>query len=187
MAGLYQRFLRRLRHGKAGYASRITISLLSIYSFAKRRTWVFGEVQNCKTIPTSLRLLPSPLQPIPDDTQLPPKFDLRIVPGLPREGDFSPDDLIPSPSTFRARLTSNERTTPKDHWQDVRLLTFNIECPTNGTLPDLVTGSTLVIYPENSAEDVQAMIDLMSWGNIADEPLEWKSRATPVRWPFLPR
>ncbi|RYP18766.1 hypothetical protein DL767_009766 [Monosporascus sp. MG133] len=37
-------------------------------------------------------------------------------------------------------------------------------------------GDVLTIYPKNFPEDVQALIDLMGWGEVADQPFEHHSR-----------
>lgn len=37
-------------------------------------------------------------------------------------------------------------------------------------------GDVLTIYPKNFPEDVQALIDLMGWGDVADQPFEHHSR-----------
>lgn len=73
---------------------------------------------------------------------------------------------LPFPGNVPARLIENKRVTPENHWQDVRLLTFIIE---DGF--DYYTGDTVTIYPKNFPEDVQAVIDLMEWAEVADKPL----------------
>lgn len=52
-------------------------------------------------------------------------------------------------------------------------MTFHIREEDNATaIPNLLPGSTLVIYPKNYPEDVQQLIDLMGWNGLADRPLE---------------
>jgi sulfite reductase alpha subunit-like flavoprotein len=60
-------------------------------------------------------------------------------------------------------LQENKRITPKDHWQDVRHLTFITPNRVN-----YLPGDILVIYPRNNLHDVDQIIDLMGWKDIAD-------------------
>ena len=82
--------------------------------------------------------------------------------------------MIPIPDTLVGHAVSNSRVTPGNHWQDVRQLTFKITQGENSiALPNPLPGSTLVVYPKNYPKDVQTLLDLMGWNEIADEPLEW--------------
>ncbi|KAJ4864619.1 flavodoxin domain-containing protein [Trichoderma breve] len=106
---------------------------------------------------------PSGLEPIPDDTILPPRWSL--APALNAlsekiqevnvsslsidqtnatltEPNLPPPGLLPIPAGWTATLTKNERLTPQEHWQD------------------------------NFPHDVQKLIDLMDWNDIADRPLD---------------
>lgn len=76
------------------------------------------------------------------------------------------DKMLPIPDRVCASLLENKRVTPNTHWQDVRLLTFLIQ---EGY--DYYVGDTITIYPKNFPEDVQALIDLMDWNEVADTPL----------------
>jgi len=58
--------------------------------------------------------------------------------------------------------------TPISHWQDVRHLTLTI--PTY-ELPHYSPGDVITIYPKNFPSDVQEVINIMEWSNIADHPL----------------
>lgn len=85
-----------------------------------------------------------------------------------------PPDAIPIPNTFGARLMSNTRVTPIDHWQDVRHLTFAVDHSLQEAHATLRSSGnlTLTIYPKNFPEDVQELISLMDWGAAADTPIQ---------------
>ncbi|CZR65692.1 related to NADPH-ferrihemoprotein reductase and mammalian nitric-oxide synthases [Phialocephala subalpina] len=74
------------------------------------------------------------------------------------------------PNGVPARLVDNKRVTPENHWQDVRLLTFIIE---EGY--DYYAGDTVTIYPKNFPADVEAVIELMGWTEIAHKPLTFNN------------
>ena len=61
-------------------------------------------------------------------------------------------------------LEGNHRVTPRDHWQDIRHLTFT----TASQLP-YNPGDVLSIHPKNATEDVEQILQLMSWTDIADQ------------------
>ncbi|CAI7593552.1 unnamed protein product [Penicillium crustosum] len=130
--------------------------------------------------------LPDGQHPIPDDVQLPPKWELQLtgendsVPipqaAVANEHEASADeypglhhldhDCRPIPHTLCATLTENRRVTPQKHWQDVRHITL--------TVPDSVSyvpGDMIAITPKSSAIDVQTLIDLMGWNDQADRPI----------------
>ncbi|KAK2589770.1 NAPDH-dependent diflavin reductase [Conoideocrella luteorostrata] len=128
---------------------------------------------------------PKGRKPVPDDEILPPKWSL--APALNRVANTTnppvngsktkelpttpPVDHLPIPCGHSATLVKNERMTPPSHWQDVRLVSFDI--PTH---PDraiqINPGDCLTIYPKNFPQDVQKVISLMEWDNIADQPLD---------------
>ncbi|KAK8059549.1 riboflavin synthase domain-like protein [Apiospora saccharicola] len=72
------------------------------------------------------------------------------------------------------QITGNKRVTPQDHWQDVRALTLIVHPKKLNTgLADVLLynpGDTLVLHPKNFPADVQALIDLMDWNDVADKP-----------------
>ncbi|EEA28917.1 NAPDH-dependent diflavin reductase [Talaromyces marneffei ATCC 18224] len=132
--------------------------------------------------------LPEGLQPIPDDVQLPPKWILEeaspeFVPStdpdqenqdLFLEEDTEPHlyrlepDRRPIPDTFTATLTQNKRVTPQGHWQDVR----HICLTTSETLP-YSPGDMISITPKNFAVDVDEILKLMDWSDVADKPVSF--------------
>jgi sulfite reductase alpha subunit-like flavoprotein len=88
-----------------------------------------------------------------------------------RDSRLPPSDMLPLENGIETLLIKNERVTPDTHWQDVRLLTFltndqNLYNP----------GDTVTIFPKNFPEDVQTLIDLQGWNDIADVPLSFKAR-----------
>jgi sulfite reductase alpha subunit-like flavoprotein len=78
--------------------------------------------------------------------------------------------LLPWPDAVEARLVSNIRLTPHDHWQDVRELTFHMHKDTR-----YCPGDVLTLYPQNFPEDVQSLIDLMGWNKIADSRVAFQA------------
>jgi sulfite reductase alpha subunit-like flavoprotein len=95
------------------------------------------------------------------------------------ENEVDPVDLklpsrisLPIPDAFRIKLIENKRVTPTDHWQDVRLLTFHMEAENEYEPGDVIT-----IFPKNFYDDVQQLIDLMKWNDVADKPLKFEVMA----------
>ncbi|KAF4638070.1 hypothetical protein G7Y89_g30 [Cudoniella acicularis] len=112
---------------------------------------------NSKMYPTSLE--PEICQQLDGDfTDLP-----ELVDSSPAEGY-----TLPIPDCFEVQLIENKRITSKDHWQDVRQLTFIMPSDTTYDPGDLMT-----IYPKNFDEDVQALLDLMDWSDVADRSVHF--------------
>lgn len=82
-----------------------------------------------------------------------------------------PSQLLPVPDGWTATLVGNSRLTPKDHWQDVRLVSFDIPSR-DGQRLLCNPGDCLTLYPKNFPEEAQKLISLMSWDEIADNPLD---------------
>ncbi|MCJ1379298.1 NAPDH-dependent diflavin reductase [Xylographa soralifera] len=82
---------------------------------------------------------------------------------------------ISSAVELQITLEHNQRVTPDDHWQDVRHLSFSA----NGSY-DYVPGDILTISPKNASEDVDQIIDLMGWNDIATSPIKILSQAEPI-------
>ncbi|KAF7956090.1 hypothetical protein EAE96_005011 [Botrytis aclada] len=93
------------------------------------------------------------------------------------------DKVLPPPALLkgikkqRSLLTvtieANKRVTPPDHWQDVREITFKLRVRDFMVVP----GDTISIYPKNFPEDVQTLIDLMGWNDVADLKLHFKAKS----------
>ncbi|KAK5708097.1 NAPDH-dependent diflavin reductase [Elasticomyces elasticus] len=82
-------------------------------------------------------------------------------------------DVLPIKGAYSACLISNERLTAPNHFQDVRLLDLHLE-----ESYEYYPGAVAVIYPKNFPVDVQEFIDLMSWQDFADKPLNVTSTAS---------
>lgn len=65
-----------------------------------------------------------------------------------------------------------KRMTPTTHWQDVRLVSFDIPHNNPAEKPLCNPGDCLTIYPKNFPDDVQRLITLMQWESVADLPLD---------------
>ncbi|KAG6216043.1 NAPDH-dependent diflavin reductase [Claviceps purpurea] len=114
---------------------------------------------------------------IPENEMLPPNFSLAPAMNQCRRDipqDYSeelpsapPSDLLPVPNSHCATLIEDKRITPPTHWQDVRLISLEI--------PEALAlnpGDCVTVYAKNFPEDVQKVISLMEWDQIADEPLD---------------
>lgn len=66
-----------------------------------------------------------------------------------------------------ALLETTHRVTAKHHWQDVRHMTFSTV-----TQASYQPGDVLTIYPKNDPHDVDKVLSLMRWVDVADERLE---------------
>ncbi|KAG7766780.1 hypothetical protein KL946_001968 [Ogataea haglerorum] len=65
-------------------------------------------------------------------------------------------------------VLENKRLTTEDHFQDVRLLKLkSVDC-----MLSYEPGDLLALYPANDLKDVNALIELQGWTNIADFPLQ---------------
>lgn len=74
-----------------------------------------------------------------------------------------------SPSdTLSVTLEENQRMTPATHWQDVRHLALS-----STITAAYGPGDVLTIYPKNSVEDVDQILSLMDWTDIADKPISF--------------
>jgi sulfite reductase alpha subunit-like flavoprotein len=141
--------------------------------------------------------LPDGIEPIADDVLLSPKWTLETIEEPSTSSDplhshksgvtIPPDssvesqaessteqeDILPIPGSVIATLKSNTRVTAKEHWQDVRELTF--------TIPEKIEyapGDILSIYPKNAAEDVDSLVSLLEWSDIVDHPVRFCSIAS---------
>ena len=83
--------------------------------------------------------------------------------------DVNNNDIIPLENGITVTVTNNERITPEDHWQDVRL----VKLETNAIIP-YSPGDAIAIQPKNSSEDVEHLIRLMGWGHVADKIIEFR-------------
>lgn len=92
-------------------------------------------------------------------------------PPLGAATEVPPLESTPVQHSWKATLTGKKRLTPESHWQDVQLLSFDIPTSLNGQRLECKPGDCLTVYPKNFPTDVQRLIDVMEWSNIADAKL----------------
>jgi sulfite reductase alpha subunit-like flavoprotein len=85
--------------------------------------------------------------------------------------DIPPNDRLPIPSSINARVLRNQRITAPDHFQDVRHISLIVERRLESKPGDIIT-----IYPKNFPSDVQSLIDLQNWNDMADKELHFESK-----------
>lgn len=83
-------------------------------------------------------------------------------------GNHSQDSCI----YVDATIVENRRITPTHHWQDVRHLVFSAN-----ELHSYGPGDILTIYPENAAEDVDQIINMFGWSDVALLQIKFVHRA----------
>lgn len=127
------------------------------------------------------------LEPIPGDVLLEPQWLLSLseekhekVDSRQKDKVRASDDTPNGTAVSKALsgdsqyvelcLESNERLTPKTHWQDVRKLTF-----LTSARVEYLPGDVLTIFPRNATEDVDHIIQLMNWHDVADRSIEFRS------------
>ncbi|CAO1616719.1 unnamed protein product [Sympodiomycopsis kandeliae] len=133
------------------------------------------------------------LQVLADDAPLPPSLELRfldehedgqqasssrILNGSRQtsNGDGSSSQSTSEHSDLRwLRLSKNDRLTSDSHWQDVRLLEFEIP---NDTEPDLQyeAGDIAALRPCNDSEMVDALLHRMNWSAHRNRPVALYNR-----------
>jgi sulfite reductase alpha subunit-like flavoprotein len=129
---------------------------------------------------TLLSQYPLAVAPIPEDQVLPSKWIL--VARTDGREDFCKYDIFPSMSpdldhrpisgALTATLKKNKRITPSDHWQDVRDLVLVAD-----EKVDYLPGDALAVMPKNFTTDVDLLISLMSWEEVADSPIALQPNA----------
>ncbi|KAI0484707.1 riboflavin synthase domain-like protein [Xylariaceae sp. FL0804] len=99
-----------------------------------------------------------------------------------------PEALLPIPRCWTAIVAGNERITPPEHWQDVRRLTLLVlpsedlaveddgSVDVDESILTCLPGEAITLYPKNFPGDVQALIDLMGWVEVADQPFVHRAR-----------
>ncbi|XP_005055399.1 PREDICTED: NADPH-dependent diflavin oxidoreductase 1 [Ficedula albicollis] len=132
--------------------------------------------------------LPPGLEIISPDVRLPPKYTLHYLPeGSPHpESDVlqlaapqaAPCELHP----FAAPVLSNQRVTAQSHFQDVRLMEFDIA----GSGITFSAGDVVMIQPQNCPEDVQQFCQLLRLEPHRHFVLEPTEPGTPLP-PLLPQ
>ncbi|XP_008322669.1 NADPH-dependent diflavin oxidoreductase 1 [Cynoglossus semilaevis] len=125
------------------------------------------------------------LTPLRDDEPLPPTYTFHFLDDVKEElhdrRGFSLDHAVPSQSLpFPAKLVSNERVTEASHFQDVRLIEFDIS--ESGI--EFGAGDVVMMHPCNSPEDVQQFCQLLRLDPEATFTLRaTENTAVPARLP----
>ncbi|KAK7895815.1 hypothetical protein WMY93_021140 [Mugilogobius chulae] len=118
--------------------------------------WLWSFWQRFYSLHPSLKALPT----LKEDEALPPTFMFNFMEG---NADVttqvtSTEQTKPSSSCpFPAKLLSNTRVTDVSHFQDVRLLDFDI----TGSNIEFSSGDVAMMYPCNAEEDVQEFCQLL--------------------------
>lgn len=104
----------------------------------------------------------SDLEPLREDEPLPPSYAFHFLEEKTDRNDggirTESERAVPSESRpFPARMLSNRRVTEPSHFQDVRLIEFDI----SGSNIEFAAGDVVMIRPQNSAEDVQMFCRLL--------------------------
>uniref|UniRef100_A0A8C5RDR3 NADPH-dependent diflavin oxidoreductase 1 n=1 Tax=Laticauda laticaudata TaxID=8630 RepID=A0A8C5RDR3_LATLA len=108
--------------------------------------------------------LPPGLCVISPDILLPPKYTFQLLDEASadlRRATLQPEGAlsnVPSErNPFCAQMVSNQRVTSESHFQDVRLLEFDI----TGSGIEYAAGDVVMIQPHNDAEEVHLFCDLL--------------------------
>jgi sulfite reductase alpha subunit-like flavoprotein len=93
------------------------------------------------------------------------------------------DDLLPIRNAVTVTCESNQRLTPKDHWQDIRQISFLVDGEFNYRPGDILT-----VYPKNHPEDVETLIRLQGWESVADKLIKFEEpkKRSYLRASFIP-
>lgn len=112
--------------------------------------------------------LPEGLAPISEDDLLPPKYNISIDLKKPkRKTDTTYKEIALTRSDDSLKVGTvqlNKRITAEDHFQDVRHFSIIDEESTLNYSP----GDTVSLYPTNDPKEVEALIQLQEWTEIAD-------------------
>ena len=89
------------------------------------------------------------------------QYSITKVPAVivPDTKDSSFDGFSEA-NPFMSRLASNARQTSGDHFQDTRLVEFDVSASGGGL--DYVPGDVCMVMPRNSKENVEAFFELFS-------------------------
>lgn len=127
--------------------------------------------------------LPNGQNPIPSDQRLPSRWTLVKATESERSTnitstngngvDLAKTSLVSPEPSFWVTLEANDRLTPTSHWQDVRALRLRTDRSVA-----YMPGDALAIRPENLAKDVEQIIDLLGWQDVADEEVRLQNNGT---------
>ncbi|BFZ59483.1 NAPDH-dependent diflavin reductase [Saitoella coloradoensis] len=127
--------------------------------------------------------LPSPsgLETIPDDQLLPATHRIQFGENAPSRKTVTGSPRR-SGLTCSATVTKNDRITADDYWQDVRHIVLSIPSPDLTYDP----GDIAVLWPENPRIEVDRLIEVCQWQDIADTPLDVRANWNNDEVPPLP-
>lgn len=120
--------------------------------------------------------------PLREDEPLPPTFTFHFLDDVnEKTEDRLQSHLVPpQPFPFPCRLVSNKRVTDVSHFQETRLIEFDI----TGSNIEFAAGDIVMMHPENSAEDVEQFCQLLRLDPEAKFTLRaTDNTAVPVRLP----
>ncbi|XP_037548196.1 NADPH-dependent diflavin oxidoreductase 1 [Nematolebias whitei] len=99
--------------------------------------------------------------PLREDEALPPSFSFHFLDDKLETDDCltiqRDREVLSEPHPFSARMVSNRRLTEPTHFQDVRLIEFDI----SGSSLEFAAGDVVLIRPCNTEEDVQRFCELL--------------------------
>ncbi|XP_058014928.1 NADPH-dependent diflavin oxidoreductase 1 isoform X5 [Ahaetulla prasina] len=131
--------------------------------------------------------LPSGLHVISPDILLPPKYTFQFLDEASsdlRKAVLQPEDAlgdVPSDrNPFCAQMVSNQRVTSESHFQDVRLIEFDI----TGSAIEYAAGDVVMIQPHNGPEEVRLFCDLLRLDPDASFTLRPTEAGTPLPAPL---
>lgn len=106
---------------------------------------------------------------IPENELLPPRFTIEV--DEQSEDILSEKNLkqtaLTRPGVQTAKITSNERITTKDHFQDVRHL--KLDSVSEKDTLKYQCGDTIALYPSNHVDEIDLLIKHQGWENIANK------------------
>uniref|UniRef100_A0A8B9RF10 NADPH-dependent diflavin oxidoreductase 1 n=1 Tax=Astyanax mexicanus TaxID=7994 RepID=A0A8B9RF10_ASTMX len=110
----------------------------------------------------SLYPMPPGLSPLREEDPLPPRYMFHFLDATtdkPVQKSHPPDDQGPPSAArpFPAQMVSNQRVTDLSHFQDVRLIDFDI----TGSNIQYNAGDVVMMRPCNSPEDVEQFCQLL--------------------------
>ncbi|XP_044295984.1 NADPH-dependent diflavin oxidoreductase 1 isoform X2 [Varanus komodoensis] len=105
--------------------------------------------------------LPSGLRILSPDIILPPKYTFQFLDEASAEAPLPQEEASRGPPSelrpFLARMVSNQRVTSELHFQDVRLIEFDV----SGSGIECAAGDVVMIQPCNPPEEVQLFCQLL--------------------------
>ncbi|KAI1817801.1 riboflavin synthase domain-like protein [Poronia punctata] len=96
-------------------------------------------------------------------------FKYSLEDSAKRTEEAPPVGLLPVPNAVHGLVAENRRITPSSHWQDVRHLRIIVPSKEYGEDCGPKPCDVAVIYPKNFSHDVQTLIDLMGWHDVANQ------------------